>query len=428
MIKLQRLKVRILNLFKHPTIQGTLWKLSARIVGLVLQSVYFLLIARTLGSEQYGLFVGVMALVKLPVSFSSWGTPHILVKQVSRNRHLFNQYWGNALWIIATLGSIILASLLLLNQFVLPTRFALVLVLFLGLAELIFARIHEASLKSLLATDFLTTDAQLGILLSVNGLIAAFCLSSFFPEPTAVTWSLLYLISRAVTALIGFWVVRRKLGPPRRDLSLMKPEITQGFYFAVDQSSQTIYNDIDKTMLASMSTLTATGIYGAAYRIIEVGMIPVMALLSTTYAQFFRKGASGIRGSLAFAKRIVPAAGGYGALASITLWFCAPLVPQILGEEYRGSVEALKWLSPIIFLKSMQYFAADTLTGAGLQVARSSLQASIAAFNILLNLWVIPLYSWKGAAWSSLMSDSLLMLSLWGLVFFFARRQPAPSN
>lgn len=428
MIKISQLFSRFKEASRRPVIRGTFWKLTARISSLFIQSFYFLIIARTLGAEQYGLFVGVMALIKLLVPFASWGTPHILMKHVSRNREVFSQYWGNTLFFTLGLGSCFLLGALLFNQLFLPANFFWFLILCIGLAELVFARIHDAVIKSFLATDHLRLDAQINILLSFNGLIAAVCLMVFFPNPSAVIWGVLYLLSRLVTALIGFILVCRTVGKPQPNLSLMKPELVQGFYFSVSLSSQTIYNDIDKTMLASMSTLAATGIYGAAYRIIEVAMIPVVSILGATYAQFFRKGAVGISGSLAFAKRIVPFAGGYGFLATAGVWLLAPLIPYILGEEYANSVAALQWLSPLIFFKAMQFFAADTLTGAGLQGARSALQATAAGTNALLNFWLIPMYSWKGAAWSSLGTDGLLVLCLWGLVFFYNRQETQRSS
>jgi hypothetical protein len=36
-------------------------------------------------------------------------------------------------------------------------------------------------------------------------------------------------------------------------------------------------------------------------------------------------------------------------------------------------------------------------------------QAGVAIFNVLVNLWIIPAYSWRGAAWSSIASDALLL-------------------
>jgi O-antigen/teichoic acid export membrane protein len=76
-------------------------------------------------------------------------------------------------------------------------------------------------------------------------------------------------------------------------------------------------------------------------------------------------------------------------------------------------------------LKAMHYFLSDTLTGAGHQGVRTSLQASVAALNVLLNLWIIPAYSWRGAAWSSIASDSALALSVAVAVWLLNRRSRA---
>jgi O-antigen/teichoic acid export membrane protein len=69
----------------------------------------------------------------------------------------------------------------------------------------------------------------------------------------------------------------------------------------------------------------------------------------------------------------------------------------------------------------MNYLPADILTGAGLQKLRSIIQLNMAVFNAVINFWLIPLYSWKGAAWASLFSDGFLALILWSLAFRFNR-------
>ena len=54
------------------------------------------------------------------------------------------------------------------------------------------------------------------------------------------------------------------------------------------------------------------------------------------------------------------------------------------------------------------------MTGADFQGFRSCIQVVVALLNVCLNLWLIPGYSWRGAAWASLVSDGLLVLGTWG--------------
>jgi O-antigen/teichoic acid export membrane protein len=74
-------------------------------------------------------------------------------------------------------------------------------------------------------------------------------------------------------------------------------------------------------------------------------------------------------------------------------------------------------------LKSVHYFAADTLTGAGYQGRRTVAQVIVAAVNIGINIPLIAHASWRGAAWSSIASDGLLAVMLWTIVWATCRHE-----
>jgi len=174
-------------------------------------------------------------------------------------------------------------------------------------------------------------------------------------------------------------------------------------------------------MLARFSTLNATGIYGAAYRLIDVSFAPVLALLFAAYPNLFREGSSGVASSFSYARPLMLRAMRYGALIACAILLFAGIVPYVLGPEYAETTVALRWLSPLPLLKATHYFLADTLTGAGHQGLRSGIQAGVAVFNVLINLWLIPRYSWLGAAWASIASDALLVCSVGMAVYLLSR-------
>ncbi|KJH72559.1 oligosaccharide flippase family protein [Aliterella atlantica] len=418
-----KLKLPLTYLKQNSLAKNTLWMLLAQGLRLVLQAGYFVIIARVLGPEQYGAFVGVTALISILAPFASLGSGNLLIKNVSRNKALFAEYWGNALWMIVVSGLGLFALVLLIAPATLPKTIPLALIVLVCLTDLIFARILDVAGQAFQAVLWLSKTAQLNILPQVTRIIAALALVSLFAHPQAKTWTFLYLISTAVSALIAVFLVHRSLGYPKLALWRIKPEIAEGFYFSIGLSAQTVYNDIDKTMLARLATLSATGIYASAYRLIDVAFVPVRSLLAAAYTKFFQHGASGITGTMSFAKRLLPLAALYGVGVGIALFCLAPVVPYILGSEYQDAIAALRWLAPLPLLKSLHYFAADTLTGAGFQGIRSAMQAIVAIFNVSLNLWLIPTYSWQGAAWASLASDGFLVLSLWIAVAFIYRQQ-----
>jgi O-antigen/teichoic acid export membrane protein len=390
---------------------------------ILVQAGYFILIARALGPSEYGAFVGTAALIGLVAPFGSLGSGDILVKNVSRNRNLFAEYWGNALVISAVSGLLLLGVVMAVARLALPPSVPLLLVLVLSLSDIIAVKGSEISAQAFQATDTLKYTAFLTFLPYVLRLIGAVTVFLVWRHATALHWGWFYLGCTLLSAAVAISLVTYKLGTPRPAVSSIPKEIKQGFYFSTSMSAQTVYNDIDKTMLARLSTLGATGIYGAAYRLIDVSFTPVRSVLNAAYANFFRHGESGMAVSFAYAKKVLPKMIGYSLLIFVCLFFAAPVVPVILGREYAGTVEALRWLAVLPLFKSLHYFMADSLTGAGYQRYRTTAQVSVALFNVGLNFWLIPAYSWRGAAWASVASDAALASAMYATVLFVMARE-----
>lgn len=75
-------------------VQNTMWMLLGLGGKTVLQLGYFVIIARSLGVDDYGVFTGVVALALILSPFSNLGLGHTLVKKVSRDKQQFNKQWG----------------------------------------------------------------------------------------------------------------------------------------------------------------------------------------------------------------------------------------------------------------------------------------------------------------------------------------------
>jgi O-antigen/teichoic acid export membrane protein len=392
--------------------RNTGWMLLAQGGRLLLQGIYFIILARVLGAQGYGVLAGTLALISIISPFAGWGSGNLIVQHTSREPESFSVYWGNSILTITVSGTVLTLLVLLLGHFLLP-GVPLQLLIGLSLAELFFGRLLDTAGQAFQAFEQLQITSYLNMLLSGARFTAVLLFLAVSRSHTPQGWAGWYLLSSLVPALVGLYLVYRYLGRPRVKVNLVRGNLLEGFYFALSIAAADIYNDIDKTMLARMSTFTATGIYAAAYRIIGIAYVPVTAMLSACYARFFQSGSKGIKGSLEFARGVLPVAAGYGLLATLALLLCAPLVPLILGADYANAVAAIRWLALIPFLRSLHSFAADTLTGAGYQKVRSLIHISAAVFNILLNLWLIPAYSWLGAAWASLVTDGVLVIAMW---------------
>ncbi|MEO0409693.1 MAG: polysaccharide biosynthesis C-terminal domain-containing protein, partial [Cyanobacteria bacterium P01_A01_bin.135] len=97
----------------------------------------------------------------------------------------------------------------------------------------------------------------------------------------------------------------------------------------------------------------------------------------------------------------------------------------VLGEEYRDSVAAMRWLAPMTVLLGLRFPMGDILSSTNRQGMRSAIQVTTALINFLINLVLIPLLSWKGAAIATLISDGLQTVALWGCVLWLLRIETA---
>jgi len=412
----------ISRLRKSVVARNTVWMFFGQGLRLAIQAAYFIEIARSLGASNYGAFIGVVALVGIAYPFGALGGGNLLVKNVARDKTLFAPYWGRALVVTAASSSVLLVVVLCVAHFVLPASIPLRLVLLVAGADLVGLNIIGICGQAFQAFERLNWTATINALISASRLTGAAILIGIQPHPSALQWGYIYFCSTSAVAITASLLVRAKLGAPRFTWPHSMAEMREGFYFSSSLSAQTVYNDIDKTMLARLSTLDATGIYGAAYRLIDVSFAPISALLYSTYPNFFRAGAKGIGSSFSYAKPFLLRALTYSSAICVVILLAAGIVPYILGPEYARATEALRWLAPLPVLRGLHYFLSDSLTGAGHQGVRTAIQAGVAAFNVLINLWIIPAYSWRGAAWSSIASDGLLVCGTAAAVFVLSRR------
>ena len=402
--------------------QGAFAIFKSFILQLVIQGVYFVILARSLGTVKYGAYIGIIAIVSVFIPFASWGSEKIIIQNVSRDRRTFRHSWGTGILRTLIFGSGFISLILTVYSFFPIKGISLLTVFFVALANLIFLRLNDLVRDSFIGVGLLNYTARAIFIVSLNRFFAVLLLIVGSRNPSILNWSALYCLATFMAAVISTHLLVKQVDYPLFVLGRVRRDLKLGFSFAVGISAQSIYNDLDKSMLAKLSTLESAGIYGAAYHILNVAFTPILSVAMASFRNFFQKGTQGIKGSFELCKRLLPMSLGYSIAAIIGLAICAPLIPMILGSEYAKSAIAVVWLSPTVFFRTMHVFAADTLTGADLQSIRSTSQVIVAIANGLLNFWLIPLYSWRGAIVATMISEFLLMTFLWGAVYLYSRK------
>ena len=401
--------------------RDSIWMFLGQASQTVIRGAYFVIIARALGPEEYGAFAAVTALAAILSPFASWGAGPLLIQTVVRCRSAFRVSWGNAL-LTNVMCAVALSLFIVASAHILfPASIPLELIALIAISDLLFARVVETGAMAYQAFGQIRNAALLKAVPSVAKAVGASWLWLSTVSPSALEWGVVYSVGTAAAGVFAVVWVSGDLGRPAVGRSSEWIAWKQGFYFAIGLSSQNVYNNIDKTMLARLSTLDATGIYAAAYRVLEVAFVPIRSVVYAAYARFFQAGIKGLYGSVALARKILPFGVAYALVVAAGLVILAPAIPAVLGEDYREAVTAIRLMAGVPLLRTLHYFPADALSGGGHQALRSGSQVSVALLNVALNAWLIPRYSWGGAVVATLVSDGTLVLLLW-LVIWRTRR------
>lgn len=383
------------------------WMLLGQGMNLILQAGYFILLARLLGVREYGIFVGAFAFVSLATPYSALGSGMLFVQYVSSDARNFAAYWGNILLSTFGTGAIVTGFLFLIAPHLINAASASI-VLLVALGECICRQIVSCIGQMFQAFEHLRMTAAISLLTSALRLATVAAMSFFLHRATAGQWALASLIVTTSAALTSSAIVILRYGRPKFVPRLLRAHLGEGLNFSFAGSTQSAYNDIDKTMLSHYGMNAANGIYAMAYRLVDLATIPITALDSAALPRYFRMRLEGSKAVRNLSIRLAWRAALIGLLMSVCMYVAAPVIPHILGRDFTQSVSALRWLCLIPVFRGVHQLTGSAVTGMGFQHYRTRVQLGAAALNFGLNLWLIPRYSWLGAAWASLATDGSL--------------------
>lgn len=387
---------------------------------LIFQLGAFILIARALGPHDFGMFASAQALALLIMPFVELGAYSLVVqdatKQVPLGRSL-----GNSLLLSATvlpLGVLIciLVSLFLLNV---PLK----IVLLVALSEFVSNRLISIFSGINIAYRSLHRTAVLELCLGIARLITAVIV--LIQGLSLSQW----LIANFLVGLVAgvsaiYWIMFTYNLRPTFEFRESFSRVKAGFAFSLGTASQYANNELDKLLLSRLGTLGDVGLYTSATRIIGVGYLPLNAYLASIYVRFFELGKEGIKNIVPYvSRRVLPLTVGYGLVASSLLWLISPFVSHLLGNEYADAEKAIRILFVIPLIQSIYFPLGDALTGSGHQRIRVTLQLTALALNIIGNLFYIPIFGWIGAAYSTIFSQTFLVVSTLLAIIWLVRRK-----
>jgi O-antigen/teichoic acid export membrane protein len=392
--------------------RNTGWMVVGQGTGVLLQAIYFVVLARLLGASQYGIFAGAFAFTSIAAQYSSLGSGWVLIRYVSGERKIFAAYWGNILLVTCSVSLVLIAVLRVLAPHLL-NPYSAALVPLAAIANCFAAQLTAETGRVFQAFEEIRVTAMLGLLTNLLRTLVVIAMLLLLHHATAWQWAVASTIVSVIGAGVAVGNVTIRFGIPKVQWRIFRKHAFEGFGYSFAGSTTVFYNDFDKTMLSHYGMNLANGIYSMAYRVIDIASIPISAVQAASIAKFFQRGRLGVSSAGELSNRLLRRMLPIMILLAVAMFVSAPLIPRLLGHEFGQSVQALRWLCLIPIFRSVQTINGAALTGAGYQKYRVLAQVIASGLNFGLNLWAIPHYGWRGAAWSSLATDGAIGAMNW---------------
>lgn len=401
--------IGLLARLRHPLLGRSGWLLAAYCIRLLFQAVAFLVLARALGPTGFGAFAAALAVASLLGPFVELGAYTLIIQDIVSARPVRHAIGESLLFALLALPFGLLALLPLKLAVLQAVEWRVLLPV--ALTTFVGVRLATISAAVHVAYGVVWRDTCLEFVRGGGQLAAAVIFSH---RSTAVeVWSQYYLAQGLLTGIVSFSWVLVTWGRPALVARKITARLKLGLQLAVGLAAKSAYTDLDKALLARLTSLTAVGVYGAAQRAVGVANAPMFALMGALYPRFFQEGARGPGAARSLAWRVAPLTACLGLLSATAIWVGAPVISAYLGRGFADAANALRFISALLVLQALYVPFADAMTASGFQAHRTAAQAGALLVNIGLDVRLIPALGWRGAGLAALTTQALLV------VFFF---------
>lgn len=397
------------------------WSMAYEVASLLSTLLAFTLLSRTLGAEGYGAYASLYAVVSPLITLASSGMTLALLQHAIRDGEPLGPTARSCLSLCVLVGAGLTVLGTGITQVVIHSPLTMIAIVSLLLVEFVVTPVmHIAAATVQIGTGFVGA-AQIRLVFIVARTVILVGLF-FTEELTLDNLGVLSVVVGSALCLVILPMVGRRYGFRLVPGRMFGRHLKSNFLYSTAISASALSNDGDKVVMAANRLVVDTGLYAAAYRVVSFAMLPITSVVTAAHGKFLEH-EEGVKGQhLRRASRFGAAALGYGLVSAIGLIIVAPILPWIVGEEFEDSVQMVRWLSPVLLVRSLSIFSLNGLMGLGHHVLRTSLIIGNAVVAMTIYLVLIPRYGWEGAAVGTILAESIEVASTWTALVICQRR------
>jgi O-antigen/teichoic acid export membrane protein len=371
----------------------------------------FVAITRGLGPEAFGDFTAAMVFLFIPVVIADIGFSASVIREISAAPERTERAMRASLPFraVVSAGTVGLAAVigvaLPLNERTTDALLIGSIGSFLTLMTLALLPVLQAQLRM----HWAVAGNMAGRLVTLGATLGALGLDLGFKS---IVWA--QVVGIAVTFVIHLVAVSRTVRiRPVIDTDYWRNLVLGSLVIGLAIGLSQIYFRIDTVLLALLTDSEEVGLYGAAYKFIELSQFTAAAVAVSMFpplANFVATGDS--RAMPLVQKSFDVLVVGAVFLAVLMLAFPEDIITYTAGSDYSDAAAALQILAPYVLFGFVNAGLWRVLLARNRDRTLLGMSATVLVINVALNLVLIPEYGYKAAAAVSVVSEALILVPI----------------
>lgn len=386
------------------------WLMISQIITSICAFIWTILIARYLGVSDYGIMGFAVSFTGIIGITMDFGISTHIIRNISTDYDSAPKYLGNAIPLksIFSIGTFVLTLIILVlmgcDELTITVTFLFtverIFISMLGLINATFQAFEEGGYQAIINTI-------------LNVLLLIFILGSIFFDFGLYGISISYVVANAFVVFYGYYVLKNNITVPKFELDwdFCKKITLYSIPFAVTALFSSIYYSIDMVMITNMVGNYANGIYNAAYKIISVLVVfygIYGAVIFPVMNKFFKNEKDLL--VVIFEKSVKYLMLLMIPLAFSIMLYSTDIIHLIYGNEYLNADNCLGILIWTVCLLFVNGVCTNLLNASHKERFVTIVYITAAIFNLSVNIFLIPKYSYLGASVATVLSDLLILI------------------
>lgn len=372
------------------------------------------LLTRYLGQKGFGEYTTVMTYLGFFGIVVDLGMYLIVVREIVKEKSKAEEILGNALGLRIVLGIVVLGLSPLLAWWFFPYSHLVDWAIGIGALSFFFISLNQI-LVSVFQIDLKMWKLVLG---EVLGRLAILGGTYYFILQKGDLHSFLWanVAGNVVLFVVTLFFARKYCRiRPRFESKVWRPMLIETLPLAIVVMLNRVYFNIDTIFLSIFKSQEEVGIYGLPYKILDI-LISFPSIFSGLVFPTLAKHALENKIEL---KRVYQKAFDFLVVVALPMlmglvMLAKPVIHILGGDNFGDSINLLRILSIAVVFVFFSTLSNNLVIAVQKQKQLMTISLISVVVNVVLNLWLIPKYSYFAAAWITVLTEFIVMtLSGW---------------